>query len=218
MIAKPAPAGLRTALRLAEIFVKAGWPAGLFNVLSGHHETARALVAHREVRAVSFTGGTAGGDALARLAGAKKFVSELGSNAANVVFADTDLSVAARKIASAGFEASGQQCISAQRIIVQRSAFDEFVRLLVEAAQTLKLGDAEDPSVDIGPMVTKAAAERVMTMYEEALERGAKVLLAPHQSGATVSPAILSNLARDAPLARRGLWTGRHFVGVRDRG
>jgi acyl-CoA reductase-like NAD-dependent aldehyde dehydrogenase len=71
VVAKPAPAGMRTALLLARLLVEAGWPAGLFNVLTGDKETALALAAHPQVRAVSFTGGTAAGDALARAAGAK---------------------------------------------------------------------------------------------------------------------------------------------------
>ena len=86
--------------------------------MTGDRPTADALVAHPLVRAVSFTGGTAGGDALARAAGAKKFVAELGSNAANIVMADADAADAAKQIAAAAFEASGQQCISAQRVLV----------------------------------------------------------------------------------------------------
>jgi acyl-CoA reductase-like NAD-dependent aldehyde dehydrogenase len=200
VVVKPAPAGTRTALRLAQLCQEAGWPAGLFNVVTGDRETALALVSHPMVRAVSFTGGTAGGEALARAAGAKKFVAELGSNAANIVLADADLAVAATKIAGAGFEASGQQCISAQRILVQRSALDAFLPLLVAAAQALRVGPAEDPATDLGPMVHAAAAERVMAMVADARERGAKEVLAATRDGATVSPGILVDVTRVARL------------------
>ena len=200
VVVKPAPAGTRTALRLAQLCQEAGWPAGLFNVVTGDRETALALVSHPMVRAVSFTGGTAGGEALARAAGAKKFVAELGSNAANIVLADADLAVAATKIAGAGFEASGQQCISAQRILVQRSALDAFLPLLVAAAQALRVGPAEDPATDLGPMVHAAAAERVMAMVADARERGAKEVLAATRDGATVSPGILVDVTRAARL------------------
>lgn len=202
VVVKPSPAGLRTALRLAELFSAAGWPAGLFNVLSGDRETAAALVAHPDIRAVSFTGGTQGGDALARLAGAKKFLAELGSNAANIVFADADMQAAATKIAAAGFEASGQQCISAQRVIVQSSALDAFLKIFVAAATALKVGLANDPATDIGPMVNVAAADRVMAMYRDACDRGAQVVLAPRREGTIVSPAILTAVPRDACLWR----------------
>jgi acyl-CoA reductase-like NAD-dependent aldehyde dehydrogenase len=206
VIAKPAIAGLRAALRLAELFVAAGWPTGLFNVISGDRETAAALVSHSGVRAVSFTGGTVGGEALAKMAGAKKFLAELGSNAANIVFADADLQAAATKIASAAFEASGQQCISAQRILVEAPAADRFSDLFVAAAKALKVGDAKDPSTDIGPMINTSAADRVIAMYEDSCSQGAQVLLAPHRDGATVSPAILSDIPREARL-----WTEEAF-------
>ena len=206
VVAKPAPAGLRTALRLADLCKAAGWPDGLFNVVSGDKETALALVAHGGVRAVSFTGGTAAGDALARAAGAKKFLAELGSNAANIVLADADLGIAAQKIAGAGFEASGQQCISAQRVLVQRAVLDAFLPLFVAATQKLKVGPAEDSTTDIGPMVSRAAAERVMAMVADATARGARAVLAPTREGATVTPGILVDL----PFAAR-LWREEVF-------
>ncbi len=202
VVAKPAPAGMRTALRLAALFTEAGWPPGLFNVLTGDKATAIALVAHPDVRAVSFTGGTAAGDALARAAGAKKFVAELGSNAANIVMADADLAMAAAKIAGAGFEASGQQCISAQRILVQRSALDDFLPRLIAATRKLVVGPAADGTSDLGPMVHQAAADRVMAMVADARVHGASEVLAATRDGATVSPGILLDVSREARLWR----------------
>lgn len=200
IVAKPALAGTRVALRLAEMFVAAGWPSGLFNVVTGDRATALALAAHPDVAAISFTGGTAAGNDLVRAAGARKFVAELGSNAANIVLADADLSLAASKIASAGFEASGQQCISAQRVLVDRSVLDRFLPAFISAAKALKVGDVADPKTDIGPMVHQAAAERVMTMVKDALDRGAKAALEPKRDGARVSPGILVDVPRDARL------------------
>ena len=110
---------------------------------------------------VTVTGSTAAGNELARAAGAKKFVGELGSNAANIVCADADLADAATRIAGAAFEASGQQCISAQRVIVEQAVFDRFLDLFVAAAKKLKVGDPEDAATDVGPMVSSAAADRV---------------------------------------------------------
>lgn len=206
VVAKPAPSGTRTALLLARLFLEAGWPEGLFNVATGDRETALALAGHSGVAAVSFTGGTAAGEALARAAGVKKFCSELGSNAANIVLADADLEDAARKIAAAGFEASGQQCISAQRILVDRVVMEAFAEKFVAAARTLKVGAADDPACDVGPMVHRAAADRVMGMCADALAHGARYLLAPTQEGCIVSPAILV----DVPKAAR-LWQEEVF-------
>ncbi len=206
VVAKPAPAGTRTALRLAEILLAAGWPEGLFNVVTGDRISAAALAAHPDVRAVSFTGGTAAGEALARAAGAKKFLAELGSNAANIVLADADLVAAASKIARAAFEASGQQCISAQRVLVDRAVLERFVPLFIAAVQELRVGKVADVATDIGPMVSLAAANRVMAMVQDAEAQGARLLLAPTQQGALLSPAIL----QDVPAAAR-LWREEAF-------
>ena len=199
-ICKPAPAGTRTALRLAAMFTEAGLPKGLFNVVTGDRETACALAAHADVSVVSFTGGTEGGDALARLAGAKKFLAELGSNAANIVLADARIEEAARKIAGAAFEASGQPCISAQRVLVERSVIARFLETFKEAALALKVGSAKDPSTDVGPMVNARAAERVMSFSEDALARGACAVLKPTREGAIVSPGIFTDVPQDARL------------------
>jgi acyl-CoA reductase-like NAD-dependent aldehyde dehydrogenase len=206
IITKPAPAGTRTALRVAKIFQEAGWPKGLFTVLTGDKITAAALAEHPDVRMVSFTGGTAGGDALARAAGAKKFVAELGSNAANVVLADADIDEAAKKIASAAFEASGQQCISAQRVLVDKSVLNLFLAKFVSAAKALKVGRADDSATDVGPMVSSASADRVIGMCQDAIARGAEYALEPKREGALVSPGILVLVP---PVAR--LWCEEVF-------
>ena len=200
MVVKPALAGTRTALRLAQLCREAGWPKNLFTVVTGDRETALALASHRDVRAVSFTGGTVAGDTLARAAGAKKFVAELGSNAANIVLTDADIETAARMIASAAFEASGQQCISAHRVLVARLVLDAFLQHFVASAKALKVGKAEDPATDIGPMVSKASATRVMAMCEDALTKGASFLLQPRQDEATVLPGILVDVTTGARL------------------
>ena len=200
VVVKPHPAGTRVALRAAELFVAAGLPKGMCNVVTGDREAARLLVSHPKVAAVSFTGGTAAGDALVRAAGAKKFLAELGSNAANVVLGDADLADAARRIAAAAFEASGQQCISAQRVIVEAAAYDEFIARFVEEAKALKVGPASDPATSVGPMVSLAAANRVMEMMRGALAAGARFALEPKQQDCLVSPGIAVDVPRSAAL------------------
>jgi acyl-CoA reductase-like NAD-dependent aldehyde dehydrogenase len=200
IVVKPAFAGTRVALRLAALFVEAGWPEGLFNVVTGDKESAIALASHPAIAAISFTGGTAAGNDLVRAAGARKFLAELGSNAANIVLADADIALAASRIASAGFEASGQQCISAQRVLVDRAALSSFLPMFVKAARALKVGPASDAATDLGPMVHAGAAERVMAMVADAVERGATLALAPERNGATISPGILTGVTRESRL------------------
>ncbi len=200
VVVKPSPPGTEVALLLAEAVKRAGVPDGLFNVVPGGRKTAQLLVAHPLVAAVTVTGSTAAGNELARAAGAKKFVGELGSNAANIVCADADLADAATRIAGAGFEASGQQCISAQRAIVERAVYERFLELFVAAAKKLKVGDPDDAATDVGPMVSRAAADRVEAMIEDAVKKGAKLVLKPERRGAILGPAIVAEAPADARL------------------
>ena len=200
VVVKPHPAGTRVALKVAEIFAKAGLPKGLLSVITGDKEAAQHLVKSPRVLAVTFTGGTIAGDALVRAAGAKKFVSELGSNAANIVLADANLDQAAQKIAAAAFEASGQQCVSAQRVIVAESVHDAFLERFVAAAEKLKVGDPYAADTDVGPMVSLANAQRVMSMAQDAVDRGGRFALAPTQKAATVSPGIIADAPKESRL------------------
>jgi acyl-CoA reductase-like NAD-dependent aldehyde dehydrogenase len=202
VVVKPSPPGTEVALLMAEAMKKAGVPDGLFNVVPGGRETAKLLAAHPLVAVVTVTGSTAAGNELARAAGAKKFVGELGSNAANIVCADADLADAATRIAGAAFEASGQQCISAQRVIVERAVLDRFLELFVAAAKKLKVGDPEDATVDVGPMVSTAAADRVQAMVDDAVAKGARLVLKPERKGAILGPAIVTEAPADARLMR----------------
>ena len=200
VVVKPHPTGIETALLIAELCKKAGLPDGLFNVIPGDRAAALALAAHPRVSVVTLTGGVAAAEALARAAGAKKFCAELGSSAANIVLADANLEDAAQKIARAGFEASGQQCISAQRVIVEKAVFDRFLALFVAAAKSLKVGLPDEEGVDVGPMVSVAAAERVMAMVADTVAKGARVALEPVRRGAVVSPGIIVGAARTSRL------------------
>ena len=202
IVVKPSPPGTEVALLLAEAVKKAGIPDGLFNVVPGGREAAKLLAAHPLVALVTVTGSTAAGNELARAAGAKKFVGELGSNAANIVCADADLADAATRIAGAAFEASGQQCISAQRVIVEQAVFDRFLDLFVAAAKKLKVGDPEDAATDVGPMVSSAAADRVAQMIDDAVGKGGKLMLKPQRQGAILGPAIVANAPPEARLMR----------------
>jgi len=194
VVVKPSPPGTEVALLMAEAVKKAGVPDGLFNVVPGGRETAKLLAAHPLVAVVTVTGSTAAGNELARAAGAKKFVGELGSNAANIVCADADLADAATRIAGAAFEASGQQCISAQRVIVERSVLDRFLELFVAASKKLKVGDPEDATIDVGPMVSSAAADRVEAMVKDAVAKGAKLIAGGGLNGTIMEATVLDHV------------------------
>jgi acyl-CoA reductase-like NAD-dependent aldehyde dehydrogenase len=200
VVVKPAPQGVDVALILTRAFQRAGLPDGMFNVVPGNREAALALAAHPLVSVVTLTGGTAAGEAIARAAGAKKIVAELGSNAANIVCADADLADAAQRIAGSAFEASGQQCISAQRVIVEALVLDAFTELFVAAAGRLRVGAADDDDTAVGPMVSSEAADRVEGLVNDAVDKGARLALAPTRDGAILGPAIVVDPPADTRL------------------
>jgi acyl-CoA reductase-like NAD-dependent aldehyde dehydrogenase len=191
VVVKPAPEGTEVALILAECFAKAGWPHGLFNVVPGGVDEALALAAHPEVAYVSVTGGTAAGRALAAAAGAKPFVGELGGNSANIVCADANLADAAARIVPSAFEASGQQCISAQRVIVETTVLDRFIELFVESTRRLQVGDPSAETTDLGPVVHARSADRIMEIIDDARRAGARLVLPPSREGCVISPTII---------------------------
>ncbi len=206
VVIKPAFEGIREALIIAECFTRAGVPDGIVNVLACRRVHAAHFVGHDDVALVTLTGGTAAGHALAAAAGAKPFIGELGGNAANIVCADADLKDAAARIATSAFEASGQQCISAQRIIVEEAVLDEFVALFVTAAEALNVGDPDSTATDVGPMVSAAAADRVEAMVREAVAAGATAALPLKRDGSTIWPTIVVGAPSDARVVREEIF------------
>lgn len=198
VVIKPAFEGIGEALMIAECFTRAGVPDGLVNVVACRRDVTGHLVGHPDVAVVTLTGGTAAGHALARAAGAKPFVGELGGNSANIVCADADVKDAALRIAPSAFEASGQQCISAQRIIVEEAVLDEFLEHFVATAQAMKVGDPTQDDTDVGPMVNAAAADRVEAMVADAMEKGARAPLPLRRDNAIIYPTIVVNPPSDA--------------------
>jgi acyl-CoA reductase-like NAD-dependent aldehyde dehydrogenase len=198
VVIKPAFEGVGEALLIAECFTRAGVPDGMVNVVACRRDVTGHLVAHPGIAVVTLTGGTAAGEALASAAGAKPFIGELGGNSANIVCADADIKDAALRIVPSAFEASGQQCISAQRIIVEEAVLDEFLEYFVAAAKSMKVGDPTKDDTDVGPMVNIGAADRVEAMVEDAMANGAQAPLPFKRDNAIIYPTILVGPSSDA--------------------
>jgi acyl-CoA reductase-like NAD-dependent aldehyde dehydrogenase len=198
VVVKPCLEGSAIAVEIAQAFQEGGLPDGLMNVVTGDREEALALAAHPQTALVSLTGGTAAGEALSKAAGAKPFVAELGGNSPNLVCGDADIDDAVRRITPSAFEASGQQCISTQRIIVETSVFDEFTDRFLAATAKLKVGDPRDEKTDLGPVVSARAADRIEAMIEAARAQGARILCGPDREGCTIRPTIIAEPPPDA--------------------
>jgi acyl-CoA reductase-like NAD-dependent aldehyde dehydrogenase len=192
MVLKPAPKTPLSALLLAEIVEKAGWPAAALNTLSLSNEDAARLVADDRLKLLTFTGSGAVGWALKQRAGKKKVALELGGNAGVIVHADADIDFAAERCALGGFSYAGQSCISVQRIFVQRNVEEKFKSSLLARVARLKLGDPLDESTDVGPMINEDAAKRAASWVEEAAKGGAKILAGGKRNGALMEPTVLS--------------------------
>ena len=143
-------------------------PAEAVQLLHGGGDIGAQLCAADEVAVISFTGSAATGAAVARAAGPKRLVLELGGNAATIVCEDADIPAAARVCARTGYSNSGQSCISVQRVYVQRDRFGEFLDAFAAEVAKLRVGDPLDDATDVGSMVDDEAAERVVRWAAEA--------------------------------------------------
>ena len=173
-ILKPASWTPLTAIRLGELALEAGFPAGVVNVVTGPGGTAGAAIAgHPGVGKVAFTGETTTGQEIMRLAAGnvKKVSLELGGKSPNIVFADADLERFARESPYSVFDNCGQDCCARSRILVERSAHDRVVELFVEATRKVKVGDPADDATEVGPMVIPASATASSTTSGSAATR-----------------------------------------------
>ncbi len=164
LVLKPAEVTPMSALRLAELALEAGIPEGVLNVLVGKGSVVgRRLVEHDDVAKIGFTGSTEVGREIMRGAAGtiKRVTLELGGKSANVIFADADLERAAGAAPYAVFDNAGQDCCARSRILVERSAYDRFAELFVDATRAVRVGDPADDTTEMGPLISAAHRETV---------------------------------------------------------
>jgi acyl-CoA reductase-like NAD-dependent aldehyde dehydrogenase len=169
VVLKPAELTPLSSMRLGELALEAGIPEGVVNVVVGKGSVVGTrLIEHPDVAKIGFTGSTAVGQLVMKGAAdtIKRVTLELGGKSANVVFADADLEQAAATAPYAVFDNAGQDCCARSRILVERSAYDRFAELLVEATRRLKVGDPEDDETEMGPLISAAHRETVASFVE----------------------------------------------------
>nr|WP_086056674.1 aldehyde dehydrogenase [Bordetella genomosp. 9] len=216
VILKPSEVTSSPALELGRLALEAGVPAGILNVITGTGAVAgKRLVEHPGVRMVSFTGGTASGRAIARVAADKLMpvALELGGKSPHIVFADADLDAAVEGVAGGIFEGSGQSCVAGSRLYVQRAVADRFLEKLVARANAIKLDLPQAAGAQMGPIASFTHREKIESMVESARRDGAQVLTgaerpgdAALQPGAYYRPTILAGLSRDALVVREEIF------------
>ena len=208
MIVRPASETPFSALALAVLAQRAGVPRGVFSVITGEPQVIGTILSSSEsVRALSFTGSTEVGRLLlAQCATSIKRVSlELGGHAPFIVFNDADPEEAARLALAAKFQTSGQDCLAANRILVQRDAYSAFLSSFAALTQELRVGNGLEPLAQIGPLISERAVERCEAQVKDALERGAMLLAGGrrHPAGPQFfAPTVLANVTPSMRICR----------------
>ncbi len=205
MVLKPSEKTPLTALLLADILYEAGLPPAMFSVVTGQPaEISETLLTDASVDLVTFTGGVAIGKSIAQRAGYRRMVLELGGNDPLIVMDDVcteaDLDKAATLAASGSYKNSGQRCTAVKRILVHEAVADRFVALLVEKTRALHYGDPTDPHTEMGTVIDDAAARYCEDAVNDAVQKGAKVLIGHERRGALYAPTVVDHVPRDAYL------------------
>ncbi|HEX7935560.1 MAG TPA: aldehyde dehydrogenase [Paraburkholderia sp.] len=212
VVAKPSEFTSASLLELAKLFVEAGFPPGVFNVITGFgQEAGEPLVVHPLVPRIAFTGGDEGGRKVNEL-GARHFkrVSlELGGKSPNIVFDDADLTKAANGVITGIFSAGGQTCMAGSRLLLQESIHDEFVERLLAITSKAKVGNPALPGIQVGPVATRPQFEKVMRYINIAKEEGARCIAggrAPqgpeYGCGQIVEPTIFVDVENSMRIAQ----------------
>ena len=194
---------------VARVFEETGMPKGLLNVITADlREIGDAFVEHPVPRVISFTGSETVGRHIGGVAGRclKKAILELGGNSALIVMADADLDCALNAAVFSRFTHQGQICMSANRVLVHRSVYPQFLEKYVSRVSKLKTGDPRMPETDIGPLINKAQVETLSKQIQKAIDEGAKVALRGKAEGNVVSPTIFADVHPEMSVARNEMF------------
>lgn len=212
IVVKPSEFAAVSMLGLAALFEEAGFPEGVFNVVTGFGpDTGGALVEHPLVKRIAFTGSDVGGAKISEAAARqfKRVSLELGGKSPHIVFPDADMEAAVKGIISGIFAAGGQTCMAGSRLLLHSAIHDQFLEKLISRMQQARLGDPRDETTDIGPLATEPQLEKVLNYIEIAKQEGAECVLGGQRAerpecgnGWFVEPTIFSNVNNNMRIAR----------------
>lgn len=215
VVVKPSEHASASTLEFASLVEEAGFPPGVFNVVTGGAETGRALVEHPLVARVSFTGSPQIGREIAAMAGRRLIpvTLELGGKSPNIIFDDADLDKAVVGALAGIFGATGQTCVAGSRLLVQRGVYDEVVRRLAERAPLIRLGDPSDPATEMGTVANEPQYRRILAAIEEAKAAGARLVAGGRRAsgpgldvGFFIEPTIFADVDNRSHLAREEIF------------
>lgn len=207
VILKPARKTPLTALLLARILLDAGLhPEAISCVTGSGAELGEPLCRDPRVRKISFTGNSATGEAITRVAGVKRLSLELGASCPVVVLADADVELAARAVSIGGYVNAGQVCISVQRVLVDRTVVGDFLDALTPLVAGIVTGNPLDQATTMGVLVSDVEARRVESAIRASAATGARVLTGGERDGTIVSPAVVADVDPGSPLSQEELF------------
>ena len=211
VVLKPAEQTPITALRLGELALEAGLPAGVLNVITGDGETGAALVDHEDVDKIAFTGSTAVGREIGAKAGRalKRFTLELGGKSPNIILPDADLDAAVKGAYQAIYYNTGQACNAGSRLFVHSDQYDEVLAGLSEAAAKARIGPGLEPGTQMGPLISAEQEERVRGYIEKGSSEGAELVTGGaklEREGYFVEPTLFSATRDDLTIAREEIF------------
>jgi acyl-CoA reductase-like NAD-dependent aldehyde dehydrogenase len=208
-VLKPSEHSPASSLGFAELMEQAGFPPGVFNVVTGLSREAGAhLAGHPDVDKVVFTGATETGKAVAKAAAGNlnPVVLELGGKSPQIVFPDADLAAAANGVVAGVFAATGQTCMAGSRLIVHADVHDELIRLIADRAATIKLGDPNDDETEMGPVANEPQYAKVLGFFETAKKEGATIAYGgvadDNLGGLFVKPTVLTGVGPESTIVR----------------
>ena len=214
MVMKPAEDTSWSVIKLAEVFIEAGLPPGVFNVVTGYGPSAGLpLVMNKDVSMISFTGSTATGKIIATTCAerGKQYSLEMGGKNGIIVDKDADLDLAAAGVVFGAFGTTGQRCTACSRVFVHEDVKEEFTVKLVEKTKSLLLGNGLDSDVDVGPLINDKAMKKVEKFVSEALGRGVNLICGgfvhrSHPDGYFFEPTIFDCVDVNDPLMQEEIF------------
>lgn len=202
IVNKPTTLTPLSSLKLEEMLRSTELPENSYQniIAGGESEVTKFFLTSEEMKKVTFTGGIEAAEKLVKTAGPKKYSMELGSNSPVIVFEDSDWENYVDSIVDAAFESQGQNCIHAQRLIVQKNIISEFKEAIIKSTKKLKVGNPLDENTDIGPMISEGEAKRVEKWVNEAVSEGGNVLTGGRREGSIYYPTVMENVPRKATI------------------
>lgn len=191
---KPSPQNIASSRLLIDLCYQAGIPRDTLQLVIPLVSDMSKVIAHPEINAVNFTGGTEAARAIADAAGYKKLLFELGGNDALVVMADGNIPAAVEATINQRFATAGQRCTAAKRLFIHSSVYSEFRDQLLAATRSLKVGNPEENDTFIGPVINAGAADIIQRKIADALDQGATLALGGQREGNIIYPTILENV------------------------